>query len=63
MLPLESKAHPITIGFFASVPARLLVVPAIAATATAAPRSATRALHLVVFVTTPPLVIPPPLQQ
>src|SRR5438045_2229292 len=58
--PFESKAHPITIGPFASVAARPPVAPAIAATATAAPRSITRPLHLVVLFTAPPLVSPAP---
>src|SRR2546423_3900415 len=42
ILPLESKAHPITIGFFASVAAWPPVAPAIAAIAIAAPRSTAR---------------------
>src|SRR4029078_6660605 len=38
MLPLESKAHPITIGFFASVAALPPVAPATARPHNAAPR-------------------------
>src|SRR6188472_3047879 len=58
ILPLESKAHPITIGFFASVAARPPVAPAIAANATATPTSTARPPHLVVLFTAPPLVCP-----
>ena len=60
MLPLESKAHPITIGFFASVAALPPVAPATAATPIAAPRSTARPPHLVVRFTAPPLVYPAP---